>query len=486
MNLKTRTIRGIGWSATAQIAQLLMQILISAILARLLVPSDFGLIAMVIVFSSFVAVFANFGLTSAIVQKKEISDETLSSTFWINVGLGALLTLALAASAPLIAAFYSEPRLIPLVAFISTTFFIISFGSVQTALLTKSMNFKALAVINICAVGISGSIAVFLAFSGYGVWSLAWNMVLSTFITVVFTWIYSRWVPHFSFGLQHVRGLLGFGANLTGFTFVNYFARNADNLLIGKFLGAAPLGFYNLAYNLLLFPLNNISSVIGNVMFPALSVIQHDKQMVREAYVTGNRYIALVSFPLMTWLLVAAPQAIRVVYGPKWVSAIVLVQILALTGLTQSIASNTGWIYLSQGRTDIQLKMGIFATIIVLISFAVGLHWGVEGVAIAYTIASASLMYPVHVIPFRLIDLKKRYFLAQLQSIIFATLTLGIIAFLTSVSLEKLGVTQDLTILAIVTLASLLSYVACIFMLDRGLFKESLKLLGHLSSTNDE
>jgi PST family polysaccharide transporter len=197
MNLKTRTVRSIGWSASAQIAQLLMQVLITAILARLLTPSDFGLIAMVAVFSAFVAVFSNFGLTSAIIQKKEVSDETLSSTFWVNVGLGALLTIALAASAPLVAAFYSEPRLTPLVVFISTTFFITSFGSVQTALLTRSMNFKALAVINICALGISGAISVFLAFSGYGVWSLASLTVLSVFLTVVFTWIYSRWVPHF-------------------------------------------------------------------------------------------------------------------------------------------------------------------------------------------------------------------------------------------------------------------------------------------------
>src|SRR5659263_222395 len=134
MNLKTRTVRSIGWSATSQIAQLLMSVLMLAILARLLTPSDFGLIAMVTVFSSFVAIFSNFGLTSAIIQKKEISDETLSSTFWINVGLGALLTIAFTASAPLVAAFYSEPRLTPLVVFISTTLFIASFGYVQSSL----------------------------------------------------------------------------------------------------------------------------------------------------------------------------------------------------------------------------------------------------------------------------------------------------------------------------------------------------------------
>ena len=463
-----------------------MQVLITAILARLLTPSDFGLIAMVAVFSAFVAVFSNFGLTSAIIQKKEVSDETLSSTFWVNVGLGALLTIALAASAPLVAAFYSEPRLTPLVVFISTTFFITSFGSVQTALLTRSMNFKALAVINICALGISGAISVFLAFSGYGVWSLASLTVLSVFLTVVFTWIYSRWVPHFSFRLQRVKGLLRFGANVTGFSFFNYFARNADNLLIGKFLGAAPLGFYNLAYNLLLFPITNISNVIGNVMFPALSKVQHDKQMVRETYVTANRYIAAICFPLMIWVLVTAPQLIRVVYGPKWVGAIVLVQILAIASIEQSVGTNVWWIFLSQGRTDVLLKVGIFTTSVVVISFAVGLRWGVEGVAIAYTIATYLTAYPLLAIAFRVIDMKVRFMLAKLWSVTFAALMLGVIAFLLRISLEKLGVTQDLAVLAMMTAASLLTYSITLFLLDKELFVGIVQLLSELRSADRE
>jgi len=482
MTLKTRTVRSVGWSATLQIARLLMQILISAILARLLTPSDFGLIAMVTVFSSFVAIFSDFGLTSAIIQKKEVSDEALSSTFWISVGLGALLTIALAAFAPLIAAFYSEPRLTPLIVLLSTTFFIASFGNVQSALLTKSMNFKALAVIGICALGISGPISIFLAFSGYGVWSLAWNVVLFTFITVVLTWIYSRWVPHFSLGLQHVKGLLGFGMNLTGFSFVNYFGRNLDNLLIGRFLGPTPLGFYNLAYNLLLFPLSNISDVVGRVMFPALSKIQHDKRIVREAYITSNRHIAAISLPLMMWLVITAPQLVRVVFGMKWVSAIVLVQILAITAAQQSIVANAGWIYLSQGRTDVMLKVSTVATIITAISFAVGLRWGVVGVAIAYTIASYSLAYPLNAVPFRLIDLKVRHFFAYLLPIVLATLIFGVVAFLVRIFLEEFGVTQDVTILVIVTVASLFSYSVLLFVLDRELFTETVRLLGQLRS----
>jgi PST family polysaccharide transporter len=447
-------------------------------------PSDFGLLAMVFVFSNFAAIFSGLGFTAAIVQKKEISDEALSSTFWINLGVGALLTVAFAAAAPLIAAFYSQPRLTPLVVLISTTFFIAALGDVHFALLTRRMDFKAIAIIGVLTIGISGPIAIFLAFSGYGVWSLAWYTVLTGSITVFFTWIYARWVPHLLLGLQHVKGLLRFGANFTGYSFVNYFAQNMDNLLVGRFLGSAALGFYNLAYNLLVLPTSTISAVVGNVMFPALSIIQHDKRLVRDAYVTANRYIAAVSFPLMIWVLVTAPQLIRVVYGPKWIPVIPLVQIFALAGLEQSIGGNVGWIFLSQGRADVLFKVGIFATASAIIAFVVGLRGGVEGVVIAYTVAIYLTAYPIFAIAFRVIDMKVRYAFAPLWSVTSAAITLGIVAFLLQISLEKLGVTQDFIILVIVTAASLLTYSVVLFLLDKELFSGIVRLLGQLRSAD--
>ncbi|MGZ4852906.1 MAG: MOP flippase family protein [Halobacteriota archaeon] len=484
--LKTKTVSGIGWSATSQVARLLMQILISAILARLLTPNDFGLIAMVVVFSNFVAIFSNLGLSSAIVQRKELPEGALSSIFWIGLGTGALLTIALAASAPLIAAFYAEPRLTPLIVFISTTFFISSFGLVPTALLVKEMRFKALSLIGIATLAIAGPISVFLAFAGYGVWSLAWNTVLLSAISVVLTWMYYRWIPHGSFALRDVKGLLGFGMNLTGSSLVGYFQSNLDNLLIGKFLGSAALGFYNLAYNLLLFPLTNISDVVGRVMFPALSVIQHDTQQVRDAYVVANRYIAAVSFPTMTGLIVLAPELIVVVFGPKWVASIPLVQILAVTAIEQSIGISVSWLFLSQGRTDTLFRLNIFTTIVVVISFAVGLRGGVVGVAIAYTVATYALAYPVFAIAFRLVDLKMRYFLARLWPIMLSTLAFGVIAFLLRAALETLGVTNDLAIVIIVAAASLVSYVAFVFALDRELFTETTSMLRQLRTGQSE
>jgi O-antigen/teichoic acid export membrane protein len=348
------------------------------------------------------------------------------------------------------------------------------------------MNFKALAIISVCAVAVSGTVAVLLAFSGYGVWSLVWNAIVAAGVTVALSWIYSRWVPRVFLAPQQVRQVIAFGANLTGFSFLNYFSRNLDNLLIGRFLGTASLGIYNLAYQLLLFPLANISDVIGRVMFPAFSIIQHDKQMVREAYVSANRYIAVVSFPFMAWMLVAAPQLVQVIFGPKWVGAIPLIQILAVTAILHSIATTVGWLYLSQGRTDIMLRWSILATTIYAISFAVGLRWGVIGVAAAYTIATYSLAYLGFLIPFRLIELKVSYFFAQLKTIILATLILGAITLSVRVYLEKLGGMPQVVILIIVTALGLLSYLGLMYVLDRELFIGTVKLIGELRASRSE
>jgi O-antigen/teichoic acid export membrane protein len=440
----------------------------------------------VAVFSAFVGIFSDFGLSSALIQRKEINNELLSSVFWIGVLLGVLLTLFFAICAPLIAAFYSEPQLIPIIVVLSTTFFIGSLSNTQIALLTKNMNFKALAIISVCAVAVSGTVAVLLAFSGYGVWSLVWNAIVAAGVTVALSWMYSRWVPRVFLALQQVRQVIRFGANLTGFSFVNYFSRNLDNLLIGRFLGTASLGIYNLAYVLLLFPLENISTVFGRVMFPALSLVHDDKKKVRDSYIIANRHIASISFPLMALLFATAPQLVRVVYGLKWEGAIPLIQILALVGLLHSIATTTGWIFMSQGRTDVMLRWSVLWTTIYAISFAVGLRWNVVGVAAAYTIATYSLAYPSFAIPFRLIELKVSYFFAQLRTIILATLILGAIALSVRVYLEKLGGMPQVVILIIVTALGLLSYLGLMYVLDRELFIGTVKLIGELGASRSE
>ena len=480
MNLTQKTVQGVGWSGISQIARLLIHFGITAILARLLTPNDFGLLAMVVVFTNFVMIFRDFGLTAALIQRKEIIEEHLSSCFWINILVGFLLTLVFVVLAPLISHFYSEIKLNSIIMILASIFFISSFGIVQTALFTKKMNFKPLVIVEISAIAISGTAAIVLAFSGFGVWSLVWQQIISSFVIVFLLWIFSDWRPKFMFRWQRVKELLGFGLNLIGFNFVNYFNRNLDNLLIGRFLGSVPLGFYNLAYRLLLFPLSNISSIIGRVMFPSLSMIQDDKNKIYYIYIKATRYIAVITFPLMMGLFVVAPQFIRVVFGLQWERSIFLIQILSLVGLGQSIGSTVGWIYQSQGRTDILFRWGLFSVTIVTIGFVIGLRWNIEGVAIAYALVSFLLIYPNFAIPFRLIDLKLSYFIKKFYTIFLATIGMGGIVFILRYYMENILGENDLVILIANVIIGVISYASLLFLLDKNLYKEALQLFKQL------
>ena len=482
MNLTHKTVQGIGWSGTSQCIRLLLQLMITAILARLLTPNDFGLIAMVFVFTNLVAVFRDFGLTAAIIQRKGLVEEHLSSSFWVNVSGGIILTLLLAAIAPALADFYDEGRLTLIIMALASTIFISSFGIVQTALFTKELNFKTLTIIETSTVLISGTVAIVLAQSGFGIWSLVWQQIIFSFVMVLLLWVFSSWRPKFLFRWLKVKELLGFGLNLTGFSFVNYFNRNLDNFLIGKFLGSTPLGFYTLAYRLLLFPLNNISNVLAKVMFPSLSAIQDDKSKVRFAYISATRYIAAVTFPLMIGLLVIAPQFIRVIFGSQWERSVFLVQILALVGLVQSIISTVGWIYQSQGRTDIMFRWGIFSVVICTIAFVLGLNWDVEGVTIAYAIAGYLLLYPAFAIPFRLIDLKFTHYIKQFKTIFFIAVGMGAVTFTVRVFLENGVQANDTTTLIICVLVGTISYIGFLFLFERTLYHEFAQLCKQLKS----
>ena len=480
MNLEEKTIKGISWSGISQFIRLLFHFVTIVILARLLTPEDFGLLAMTVVFTNFVMIFNDFGLTAALIQHKETNEEHHSSIFWVNILTGFILTLLIIALAPIIANFYDEVRITAIVSVLALTFFISSFGIVQSALFARKLNFKSLAIIEVLAVVVSGIMAIIFAFSGFGVWSLVWQQIVRNLITAILLWKFSSWRPRFLFKWKRVKELLGFGMNLVGFGFINYFSRNFDNLIIGKFLGSISLGFYNMAYQLLLFPLNNISNTIGRVMFPSLSIIQNDKEKVRNSYMKATRYISTITFPLMIGLLVIAPQLIRVVFGLQWERSIFLVQSLALVGLLQSIGTTVGWIYQSQGQTKVMFRWGLFSSIIITVSFILGLRWNIEGIAISYVIAGLILTYPNFAIPFKFINLKFTHFVKQFKLIFFASMGMGVIVYASNIFMDSMLVVNDPIILVVAIFTGIISYLSILFILDKPLCCEILSLFKRL------
>jgi len=391
-NLRQRTLVGLGWNGAARLLGQLLQLAATVILARLLSPKEYGLL----VFTGFASYVADMGLGASIIQRTTVTERHLNSVFWLNVATGLALTAVFALAAPLIARFYQEPELRLLTAAIALSFFLGSLNVVQVALLDKALNFRTKFWIETVSSIVSGTVAVMLAFSGAGVWALVGQTLTQAAARVLMMWTQSSWRPAWSFDFSAIRDLMRFSGHLVGFGAVIYWSQNVDKLVIGRWIGSAALGIYSLADKLMRLPMSNVTDVTSSVMFPALSSIQDDVESVRRAYLRATRMIALITFPAMVALGVLAEPAILVVYGAKWRGSIVILQLLCFAGLAQSATNTAGWIFMSQGRTDVLFRLGIYTTTVRSIGVLIGAHWGLMGVAWAYVLGGYLFVwYPV-------------------------------------------------------------------------------------------
>jgi O-antigen/teichoic acid export membrane protein len=424
-DLKQRTVTGVLWSAGASVTQQALNFTVTVVLARLLVPADFGLVATIAIFTGFVSLFVDFGLSAALIQRPSLTERHRSSAFWLNLAVGILLAALVAAVAPAIARFFHEPSLVALTLVASINFAIGSMGIVQSALLQRSMEFRRLGAIGICSTVLGGAVAIVMAAAGFGAWSLIGQLVASTAARTLLLWVTSSWHPRPIVDRLAMRELWQYSSGIAGFNAVNYWARNADNLLIGKFVGSAGLGIYSRSYNLMLLPIQQISTVTSRVMFPALSRIQSDPDRVKRAYLRAVAIIALLSFPLLAGLFVVADPFVLALYGAKWADVIPVLQILCIAGLMQPVAATTGWLYQSQGRTDLLFRWGVVFSALLVGAFAIGIQWGAKGVATAYAVSTWLLLYPAFAIPGRLVRMRFREVAAALRGPLLAALAMA-------------------------------------------------------------
>lgn len=475
MSLRKKTLSGVRWTASARIIQQLIQFGVIILLMRLLTPEAFGLIGMIIVITGFVGIFSDAGFGAALIQKKEIDERHRSSVFWVNVLIGTLLTLIIGISAPLVASFYNEPALIDLTRFIALQFFISSLNTVQRSILQREMDFHKLTVAQISTQVISGGIAVTLALLGFGVWSLAWQSLISVGADVVLIWKLSSWRPKFIYEGKAVRDLLKFSSNLLGFNIINYWARNADDLLIGRFVGSAGLGIYTRAYSMMLLPISQVTYVLSQVMFPALSRIQDDKERVKRIYLQANRIIGLVSMPMMCGLFVVAEPFVISLFGEKWAEVIPVLQILCFVGIKQPLESTTGWIFQSQNKTDIQFRWNIIVSTVTILAFIIGLKWGVIGVATAYAIRSYIIWYPSIRIPGRIINMTFSEFVRNVSGVFLCSVVMAVLVYIVG---EIVPASWPILILFTVqVIAGILFYVLLIHSFGLKAYKETKRLM---------
>lgn len=405
--VRRQIVAAVSWNAVSQAFYECVAIAVSIVLARLLDPTDFGLIAMAAVFTGFSAVLNKIGLAQSLVFRHDVGEDHRSTAFWLGLLNGTIIAAVVASLAPVAGRFYSEPRVVGIMITLSAGNILAALARVPDALLRRRLDFRSLGVAKVCGTLFGGSIAVTMAFRGAGVWSLAAYPLLSVAAETTLLWVLSGWRPRPVVRRQAVRDLFGFSANLSGAQILNFWTRNADNLLVGRFLGSAALGYYARAYTLMLMPVTQVSDVIGRAVWPVLARIQDDKRKTAEILLKGMGVIALVTFPAMIGAFVVADKLIVAIYGGKWAAAAPTFRILCLVGLLQSITNTGVWVFQAQGRTDIMFKWSIVKGVLNILGFIIGAIGGrIEYLAVSYLVVSFVLLPFDLLLPARLIGLR--------------------------------------------------------------------------------
>lgn len=394
-DLRGRAVRGGVTTVVGQGAQFIIQMTSTIVLARLLTPDDFGLVGMVTVVMGFIALLRELGLSQATVQRDHITHTDISTLFWLNIAAGVILALVTAALAPILAWFYGDHRLTRVALVLATGFIFSGVATQSGALLRRQMRFTALTIADLTALVTAVGAAIFLAARGGRYWAIVAQMMIFSASQATMVWILSGWRPGRPALTPRVREMLTFGANLVGFDLLNYFARNADNFLIGWRWGQTALGLYSKAYGLLLQPLRQINSPVSAVAIPLLSRLATEPDRYRRAYRSATDIVNLATMPGIAVLIVTSDWIVAVVLGPRWMEASHIFVYLGFASLVQPLANSTGWLFVSQARTGEMARWGLYSSPLITLSFVIGLPWGPRGVAIAYSLCILCVIAPL-------------------------------------------------------------------------------------------
>jgi len=392
-DLKAKTIRGGAARMMAQIANFVFRIGSVMIMARLLLPEDFGLVGMVTAFTGVLNLFRDFGLSTATVQREEVTDQQLSTLFWINTLVGAVLAACALLFAPIVVRIYHEPRLLPITMVLSLGFLFNALGVQHTAILQRQLRFTALAVVNVASLIVSTLIAIVMAHLGFGYWALVAQTVTLPLSTTVGVFIAAGWFPGRVHYGDEIRSMMKFGGTLTLNGLVVYIGYNMDKVLLGRYWGAEDLGLYGRAYQLISIPTDNLNQSVGEVAFSALSRVQNDRPRLRNYFLKGYSLVLGMTIPITIMCAVFANDLIAVLLGPKWGSAVPIFRLLAPTILIFAMINPLAWLMFALGMVKRSLQVALVLAPVVMCGYFAGLrywaqmgmHNGPEGVALGYS-----------------------------------------------------------------------------------------------------
>ncbi|KST64261.1 lipopolysaccharide biosynthesis protein [Mastigocoleus testarum] len=430
-DLKGRSVRGGAITIAAQGSKFVLRMGSTVFLARLLAPEDYGLIGMATVIIGFVNLFKDLGLSAATIQKSEINHKQVSTLFWINLAISCIVGLFVAVSAPAVTWFYNEPRLTEITLALASSFVFSGLTIQHQALLTRQMQFTTLAKIDVISMLIGLVTGVIAAWYGLSYWALVLMQIASAITNAVGVWIACGWRPGAPIKDSGVGSMLAFGGNLTGFRVFNYFSRNLDNVLIGRYWGSQELGLYAKAYQLVLLPIQQINNPVNSVALPALSSLQNEPEKYCRYYYKAVLLITTLGMPIVGFMFASADKVILLMLGQQWLGVVPLFQFLMPAAFMGTFSVASGWVYQSLGRTDRQFRVGIITATLNSIIFLISVRWGAIGVAAAYGLSRPIIWLPIITYcyrgtPLQIIQLLKTLYRPAFASIGSAILLIGI------------------------------------------------------------
>lgn len=370
-SLKKRTIQGLFWSSVERFSTQGVQFIFSFIIARQLMPSDYGLVAMLGIFMAIAQSFIDSGFSNALIQKQDRNNIDYSTVFYFNIVVGAVMYLILAGCAPLIASFYDQPQLEKITIWVALNFIISAIGTVQRAMLTISLDFKRQAWISLLSVLLSGGAGIWMAYNGFGVWTLVYQSLLNNLINTVLLWISAKWLPILVFSWSSFRELFNFGSKLLMGGLLHTVYQNLYTLVIGKFFTSTELGLFNRAFTLTQYPSSNITNILTRVTYPVECKFQDDNHKLEEKFYLFIKLTAFIVFPMMVGLCALSEPLIRLVLTEKWLGAVPFIQIMCFAYMWDPIMRMNWDLLNTKHRSDYSLRSEIIKkTVAVTILFA--------------------------------------------------------------------------------------------------------------------
>jgi PST family polysaccharide transporter len=454
---------GLAWKAVSQVTLQISRIVVALLLARLLAPHDWGLAAMVLVFSGFVVVFTDNALKTALIQRRDLLEEDRSTVFWLSASVGLALALGgIALSGPL-ASFYGETEVRPLFIALSIGFFVTSLGTTQSALLAREMEFRRLELRQIAATLVGAITGISLALGDFGAWAIVGQQLAETVTSTVLLWFVTPWRPSATFSLASLRRLGGFAGYVFGENVLFQLGRNLVSLVIGRGLGAAALGTYTLATNVILMPFARIAAPLQQVFFPAFSLMRDDRERMADVWIRATRLVALIAMPALVGLVIVAPDFVSVVLGPRWSGATEVIQILACVGLVQALHTLNGEVLLALNRAKAFFWFTSLWFVGSVGAVLLGLQWGIVGVALSYAIASL-LIEPVRaLITTRALGIPLLRFVHSLAGVAQASFVMAATVFGAREAMVAVGVPAVTRLVLLVLLGGAVYVASCIW-----------------------